>query len=103
MLVLRSAQIRRSGQVRRGSRRLPVRTLRRRWTVNWDTNTWVVEGAQRVVFGVYEKLTPCWAHAGNCSADDPYCAASYITSGHPCNKPGSGRLGLCPEHEKVVL
>ena len=73
------------------------------WSVNRDTNTWVVEGAQRVVFGVYEKLTLCWAHAGDCSADDPYCAASRITSGHPCNKPGSGRLGLCPEHERVML
>src|SRR6266542_5551415 len=34
MLVLRPAQVGRVGQVRRGSGRLPVRALRRRWTVN---------------------------------------------------------------------
>lgn len=36
----------------------------------------------------------CWAHEPGCS-----CTSGH----HSCDRPGIGRLGLCPLHERGIL
>lgn len=54
---------------------------------------------QRRKFEDDDKPPMCWIHHPDCTAGFMLC----VSPNHSCTNPGTGRLGLCPDHESEVI